>query len=63
MMESASKWLVGSSKIKVCAPENRILANSILRRWPPESALNCWSNKLFGTPRDDAIASASAAAA
>ncbi|CAB4585002.1 unannotated protein [freshwater metagenome] len=54
---------MGSSKIRVSAPENKILANSILLLCPPDNALSCWSNRLLGTPRDEAIASASAAAA
>ena len=36
-IESASRWLVGSSSSSVSAPENRIRASSTRRRWPPES--------------------------
>ncbi len=35
-IESASRWLVGSSSSSVSAPENRIRASSTRRRWPPE---------------------------
>ena len=37
-IESASRWLVGSSSSSVSAPENRIRASSTRRRWPPERA-------------------------
>ena len=42
-MESASRWLVGSSRSIVSASEYRIRASSMRRRWPPERVLSGWS--------------------
>ena len=42
-IESASRWLVGSSSNIVCAPENRIRASSTRRRWPPDRVRMGWS--------------------
>ena len=41
-IESASRWLVGSSSNMVCAPENRIRASSTRRRCPPDRVLIGW---------------------
>ena len=41
-IESASRWLVGSSSSSVSAPENRIRASSTRRRWPPERVRSGW---------------------
>ena len=53
-IESASRWLVGSSSSSVSAPENRIRASSTRRRWPPDRVRSGWPR----TPVLDAEAGA-----
>ena len=69
-MESASRWLVGSSSSRVVSepePEslaaNRIRANSTLRRCPPDSVRNGWVNTRSARPRLAQIRPASLSAA
>src|SRR5260221_8374928 len=62
-MESASRWLVGSSSSSVCAPPNRIGASSMRGRWPPDRVRSCCLSPCGGRPRLDASDAASASAA
>jgi hypothetical protein len=50
VIESASRWLVGSSSSSVGAPENRIRASSTRRRWPPDSVPSGWFEHPVGQP-------------
>ena len=66
VMESASRWLVGSSRSSVVVDlpeppeaENKIRASSTRRRWPPESVESCWSKMRAGSPRASQIRAAS----
>ena len=52
-IESASRWLVGSSRSSVSAPENRIRASSTRRRWPPERVRSGWSISRSSMPSED----------
>ena len=61
--ESASRWLVGSSSSRVCAPENRILASSTRRRCPPDRVCSGWDSTRPGSPRLAEIDAASDSAA
>ena len=70
MIESASRWLVGSSSrsvVALCAPPseaaNRMRASSTRRRWPPESVAIGWSSTRSGSPRWAQMRAASLSAA
>ena len=68
VIESASRWLVGSSSSSVPPPfslasANRIRASSMRRRWPPESVPIVWASTRSGSPRLAQIRAASASAA
>ena len=49
-IESASRWFVGSSSSRVCAPENRIRASSTRRRWPPDRVPSSCAEHPVGQP-------------
>src|SRR5438445_255902 len=63
VIESASRWLVGSSSSRVCAPENRILVSSTRRRCPPDRVTRGWDSTRPGSPRLAAMDAASDSAA
>ena len=53
-IESASRWLVGSSSSNVPpspASLNRIRASSTRRRWPPESVRKGWEQRALRKPQ------------
>ena len=62
-MESASRWLVGSSSSRISAPENRILDSSTRRRWPPERVDSGWPSTRSSRASAEAIDAASDSAA
>ena len=51
VIESASRWLVGSSSSSVSASEKRIRASSTRRRWPPDRVRSGWASTRSGRPR------------
>ena len=67
VIESASRWLVGSSSSSVPPPAspaspNRMRASSMRRRWPPERVPSGWPSTRSGRPRLAQIRAASASA-
>ena len=66
-IESASRWLVGSSSSSVLGSPaesaNRIRASSMRRRWPPDRVPSGWPSTRSGSPRCEQIRAASASAA
>ena len=47
-IESASRWLVGSSSSSVSASEKRMRASSTRRRWPPDRVRSGWASTPVG---------------